>query len=154
MDAELDDDRRAGLLDMAFAVEGCDLALDVDGGLHRLGRGDEGRHDCIADGFDDGAFVVADDFCHEGKVIAHQVIGAGIADRLIERGRALEVAEQQGDAADRDLIARAQHVVGEEVAEGLQRRHAIGGQGVRDPASILDDRDQRPLRAVAEAQHA
>ena len=53
-------------------------------GAHRLGRIGEGGHDRIADGLDDGAVVLADDRGEKGEMVAHQVIGAGIADRLVE----------------------------------------------------------------------
>ena len=81
-------------------------------------------------------------------MVAHQMIGGGIADALVERGRALEIGEHQGHLGDGDLIARPQHIAAEEIAEGLERRQPVGGEAIAQPAAILDDGDPRPVAAV------
>src|SRR3546814_3345886 len=90
----------------------------------------KGGHDGVADGLHQGPVVAPHDAAEISEVIAHQVIGGGIADAAVEVGRAPEVGEQQGDARHRHLVARAQHLVREEVAEGLQGGHAVGGEGI------------------------
>jgi hypothetical protein len=44
----------------------------------------------------------------EGEMLAHQAIRRRVADARVERGRAAQVAEHQGDAADLDLVAGPQ----------------------------------------------
>ena len=82
------------------------------------------------------------------------MIGGGIADLLVKRRRGLEVGEEQGDAADRNLVARPQHILREEVAEGLQRGDPVGGQAIGHPLPAFDDGDARAVAVVLEAQTA
>src|SRR3546814_5068145 len=64
-------------------------------GAHAVGGTVEGGHDGVADGLDDGALVLAHDAGQEREVVAHEVIGAGVADAPVERGRGAEVGEEQ-----------------------------------------------------------
>ncbi len=45
--------------------------------------------------------MIADDAGEEGEMLAHHVIGPGIAHPFVERSRALEVGEQEGDRPGR-----------------------------------------------------
>ena len=146
--AELDHDVAAPRLPAMLGVEIGDMVLDGKRRLHGRGGLGEGRHDSIADGLDDGALVLAHLGGEKGEMIAHQMIGGGIADALVERGRALEIGEHQGHLGDGDLIPRPQHIAAEEIAEGLERRQPVGGEAVAQPAAVLDDGDPRPVAAV------
>jgi len=150
MNADLDRDRLAALL----PVECRRALLDRDGGAHRVGRLGEGGHDRVADGLDDRPPVAADDAAEIGEVLAHQVIGVGVADPLVQRRRPLQVGEHQRDLGDGNLVARMQHRVGEQVAEGLQGGDLVGGQRIGDPGARFDDQGAPALAVVVQAYRA
>ncbi len=65
---------------------------------------------------------------------AHQVVGGEIADALVERGRALEVGEQEGEAEDFQPLIDVERFGAEEVAEGLVGEEPLGGEERPPPA--------------------
>ena len=145
MQAELQYD--AGIA--APAIEVCDLVLDRQHRAHRVGRIAERRHHRVADGFDDKAVVALHPLRQEGEMIAHQAVGGGIAEIVVEFCRALQVGEHDRDAADFDVVAGTQQLLR---AEPPERRHGddpLAGQSVLRPVAVLDDEEQRPVGVVA-----
>ena len=59
---------------------------------------------------------------------AHQIEGGEIADPLVQRGRALEVGEQEGQRGDLQPLVDVEIVGLEDVAEGLVGQHPLGGE--------------------------
>ena len=87
-------------------------------------------------------------------MLAHHVEGGGIADPLVERGRAAQVGEEQRHLPDRRLVAGPQRRLGEQVAEGLQRDDLGRSQRLAGPGAVLDQRRQLEARLVHEADLA
>ena len=69
---------------------------------------------------------------------AHQIEGGEIADPLVERGRTLEVGEQEGQRRDLEALVDIEIVGLEDVAEGLVREHPLGGEERLALAEQLD----------------
>ncbi len=63
----------------------------------------------------------------EGEMVAHQVIGGGIAEPVVKLGRALQVGEHDRDVADFRVVARAQ--------QGTAKRRKPGMAMTRSPVS-------------------
>src|SRR5262249_14915839 len=80
------------------------------------------------DGLDDGAMVADGDVLQTLEMPLHQREGVEIADAIVEGGGTLEVREQQRDVPDADALARLDHLVAEEVAEGLRGEQALAGE--------------------------
>src|SRR5262249_48503250 len=76
------------------------------------------------------------------EVAHHPSEGGGVADVAVESRRAAEVGEEEGEAADGDLLAGPEDLRGEEVTEALEggdlRRR---GRLVRPPA-MLDEHER------------
>ena len=89
---------------------------------------DERRHHGIADRFDDGALFRRDDFQQRVEMRAHQIERGEIADPLVQRGRSLQIGEQEGQRRDLEALIDAEIVGLEHVAEGLVRQHPLGGE--------------------------
>ena len=94
--------------------------------------------------------MVADDRAQPGEMLAHPAERGGLADLLVQGGGARKVAEQHGHPCDADLVAWPQHLVGEQVAEGLVGGNAIGREGVPQPVPFLDHCGQRPTGVIDE----
>ena len=82
-------------------------------------------------------------------MVANEVVGRGVAQRIVEFGRALQVGEHDGDPADLGIVARAQQLLGAEPTEGGHGDHAFAGQRVLGPIAALDDEDERLVALVA-----
>ncbi len=87
-------------------------------------------------------------------MIAHQPIGAPVADSLVERRGSRKIGEHQGDVVDGDVLPGAQRLARQEVAEGLQQGGAMGGQRIRHPGTALDDDAGVGIAAIAELNFA
>lgn len=61
--------------------------------LHRLLGGGEGRHNLVADGFDDGAVVAIDLLGHQIQTLGHQLTRDGIAEGFVEARAAADIRE-------------------------------------------------------------
>src|SRR6185312_12799908 len=59
---------------------------------------------------------------------AHEIERGEIADTLIERGRALQIGEQESQRGDLQPLVDIEIVGLEHVAEGLVRQHPLGGE--------------------------
>jgi hypothetical protein len=80
----------------------------------------------------------------------NQPVRGRVADGVVEGRAAPEIAEQERHAADRHLVAGAEHLVGEQVAERLERGHPVGGERVLDPVPLLDHQGPAVWRGVAQ----
>ena len=89
---------------------------------------DEGRHHGVADGFDHRAFFRRDDFQQRLKMRAHQIKRSEIADPLIQRGRALQIGEQEGQRGDLEPLVDTEIVGLVDVAKRLVGQHPLGGE--------------------------
>ena len=82
---------------------------------------------------------------------AHQIERGEVADPLIQRGRALEIGEQECQRGDLEALVDVEIVGLEDVAEGLVAQHPLGGQERLALADQMmkrlggnEDRRQRP----------
>ena len=91
-------------------------------------RPDECRHHGIADRLHHGALLRGDDLQQRMEVRAHQIEGGEVADPLVQRGRALEVGEQERQRRDLETLVDIEIVRLEHVAEGLVGQHPLGGE--------------------------
>jgi hypothetical protein len=82
----------------------------------------------------------------------HPVIRRRIPQPLVQSRGSSQVAEEDGNALDGDLVAGAEDLVGEEVAEEPEGGEAVGGEGVLDPGSLLEDEGEGLLRGVEEGE--
>ena len=71
-------------------------------------------------------------------MVHHRAEGDGVADLAVEARRVAEVCEEDGQLADADLVAGAQRLGREEVAEELQRSDLGGGRRMPAPRLALD----------------
>jgi hypothetical protein len=71
----------------------------------------------------------------------HRAEGDGVAYLPVEARRAAQVCEEDGQTADVYLVAGAQRLGGEEVAEELQRRDLGRGRRLPAPRRALDDEE-------------
>ena len=93
-------------------------------------------------------------------MLAHQIVGDEIADPLIERGRALEVGEQERQAGDLEPLIDIEGVGAIDVAEGLvgqeplrgEERPAVPEQMVQLIAGDPQGRQHAAVGAVFERQ--
>ena len=74
----------------------------------------------------------------------------GIAEGVVELGRALQIGEHDRYAADLDVVAGPQQLLRTEPPERGHGDHALAGQGVARPVAILDNEEQRPVGVVAD----
>ena len=132
----------------AAAIEVRHLVLDRQHGAHRVGWIVERGHHRIAHGLDDETMVALHPLRQKGEMIAHQMVGGGVAQFLIHLGRALQIGEHDRDPADFDVVARPQELLGTEPAERRHGDDAFPGQGVSRPIAVLDDEEQRPVGVV------
>ena len=70
----------------------------------------------------------------------HEVERDEVADPLVERGRALQVGEQEGEAGDLQALVDVERVGPVDVAEGLVGEQALRGQERLAPAEQLVQR--------------
>ena len=87
---------------------------------------DEGRHHGIADGLHDSALLRGDDLQQRMEMRAHQIECGEVADPLVQRGRALEVGEQERQRRDLETLIDVEVVGFEDVTEGLVGQHPLG----------------------------
>ena len=85
-------------------------------------------------------------------MVANEVVGGSVAERIVEFGRALEVGEHDGDPADLGVVAGTQQLLGAEPTESGHGDHALAGQRVAGPIAVLDDEDERPVALVADRE--
>ena len=78
--------------------------------------------------FTTAPFSDGDDLEQRIEMRAHEIEGGEIADPLVERGRALEIGEQEGQRGDLEPLVDVEIVGLEHVAEGLVRQHPLGGE--------------------------
>ena len=134
------------------AIEVLRVVVDCERGAHRLGRIAERRHHRVADSFDDAAAVALNPLGEKGEMVAHQTERGGVAEFVVEAGRALQVGEQDRDAADLHFVARAQQLLGTQAAENGHRNYRLAGQRIVRPGAVLDHEEQRPARVVAHGE--
>src|ERR1700676_1366706 len=85
-------------------------------------------------------------------MVAHEVIGGGVAQRIIELGRALQIGEHDGNPADLGTVAGTKQLLRTEPTEGGHGNHALADQRVLGPVAILDDERERSVALVADSQ--
>ena len=85
-------------------------------------------------------------------MLPHPVVRRRVAQPLVQGRGPPQVAEEDGDALDGDLVAGAEDLVGEEVAEGLEGGEAVGGEGVLHPGAVLEDEGEGLLGGVEEGE--
>ena len=83
-------------------------------------------------------------------MVANEVVSGGVAERIVEFGRAFEIGEHDGDPADLGIVAGAQQLLGGEPTEGGHGDHALARQRVAGPIAVLDDEDERLVALVAD----
>ena len=115
---------------------------------HRVGGIVERRHHRVADGLDDEAVVTLHPLRQISEMIAHETIGGGIAKLIVEFGRALQIGEHDGDAADFDIIAGTQKLFGTQASKCRHRDDAFSGKRIASPIALLDGEDTRQVGVV------
>ena len=85
-------------------------------------------------------------------MVAHEVIGGGVAQRIVELGRALQIGEHDGNPADLGIVAGTEQLLRTEPTEGGHGNHALAGQRVLGPVAILDDERERSVALVADRE--
>src|SRR5688572_30223818 len=80
----------------------------------------------------------------------HAAESRGVADVTVELSRVFEIGENHGEAAHRDLVARAEQLLGKEIPEELQRRHLACGGGLVAPSEMLNDDELAGIEGVVE----
>src|SRR5208337_436436 len=83
-------------------------------------------------------------------MVAYEVVGCDVAQRVVEFGRALQVGEHDGDPADLRVVAWTKQLLGAEPTEGGHGDHPLSGQRVEGPFAVLDDEHERPIALVAD----
>jgi len=58
-------------------------------------------------------------WCKYVKMLTHKIVGDEIADTLVERGRALKIGEQEGEACDLEPLIDIERVGAKDVAKCL-----------------------------------
>ena len=129
-------------------IEICHFVLHRQYGAHRVGRIVERCHYCVADSLDDEAVMTLDPLGQKSEMVAHQTIGGGVAELIIELGRALQVGEHDGDAADLDIVARTQKLFGAQASKGWHCDNAFSGKRVAGPVAFLNGEEKRPVGVV------
>src|SRR6202034_1140876 len=87
----------------------------------------------VTDRLGDGAMVPNRGVEKMLKVPLHLNVGVEVADPLVERRRALEIGEYEGNVENRNALRRADHLRAEEVAKGLRHQQSFAGQVWREP---------------------
>ena len=105
-----------------------------DGVAHVERRGDGaggvgvGGHDRVADGLHHRAAVAHGGLAQPVEMLLDQLEGVEIADPLVERGRALDVGEQERDVADREALRATDHLGAEQALERLAGEQVLAGE--------------------------
>ena len=81
-------------------------------------------------------------------MIAYQAISGGVAEILVELGRALQVGEHDCDTADSDVVAGTQKLLGAQAPERRHSNDTFAGERVHGPVAILDDKKERSISVV------
>jgi len=103
MGAKLDDK----LLRFLRGVESGDVVLYREHRTYGIGRFAERRHHSIANCLNDGAVMFANFSSEEGEMFSNQMIGRPVADAIVKRGGAAQIAKHQGDVFDRRVVTSA-----------------------------------------------
>src|SRR5262249_1207518 len=111
----------------------------------------ESRHHGIANGLHDGASFGGDDLLQQPEMLVDEIEGDEVADPVIERGRAFEIAEQKSQAQDLEALADGEGVGPVDVAKGLIGEEALG---VENGLASLEEAVQRLIRYPHSRQHA
>jgi hypothetical protein len=77
------------------------------------------------------------------------LVSGGVAERIVEFGRAFEVGEHDGDPADLGIVAGTQQLLGGKPTESGHGNHAFARQRVLGPIAVLDDEHERLVALVA-----
>ena len=85
-------------------------------------------------------------------MLAHQGIGRGVSDPLVERRGTLEVGEHDGDEIYTDVVTGPQNIPAEKIPKCLQGGSTFDGQRVAPPDAFLDNEGLPFPTPVAEAQ--
>ena len=85
-------------------------------------------------------------------MVANEAVGGGVAERIVEFGRALQVSEHDGDPADLGIVAGTQQLLGGEPAEGRHGDHAFARSARPWPSCGSRRRNERPVGLVADRQ--
>ena len=91
--ADADRDRLA--FDLQLGVD-ADVVLHAAGGIQRVVRRRERRHDLIADRLDDGAVILLGRRAHDLDAGQHHVAGAQIAHDFVDPRAADDIGKQNG----------------------------------------------------------
>jgi len=134
VDADLEHQRRVDALVPAPAG---DLVLERDRRAERVVEPVEGAHHPVPHRIDDAA-AAADRLPDEIEMPADPAVGGRVAEPFVQPGGALQVAEQERDVADGELLAGSEHLGAEQVTELLQRGHLGRGGGLAGPGEFLD----------------
>ena len=93
----------------------------------------EGRHHRVADRLHHRAALGRDRGDELAEMAAHEIEGGEVADPVVERGRAPEVGEQDGEARDLEALLGIERAAAIEVAERLVAEEP--GRGQERPAA-------------------
>src|ERR1700724_528522 len=154
-------DREAGsFVDAHLQAQALMLTLGAEI-AHRLAHADrsgngavrrlEGRHHGIADGLHDGPSFGGDNLLQQPEMLVDEIEGDEVADALIERGRVLEIAEQESQAQDLEALADGERFGPVDVAEGLIGEETLCGE---NGLASLQEVVQRLVRHPYSRQHA
>ena len=96
MGAHLENDGGLAVL----AVELADFLQDLERGCHGVDRPGECRHYGVADCFHDGTVMPMGDCVEKREMLPDQGIGIEVSEPLVERGRTLQVSEEERHLPD------------------------------------------------------
>ena len=114
------------------AVEALHFVEHRDGRPYRVERVQKGRHDSVADRLDHGAVVGGRHILKPVEMLLHQREGVEVTDPVVQRGRPLQVGEQQRDVLDADPLGGPDHLGPEQGAEGLGGEQSLAVEKRRE----------------------
>ena len=88
----------------------------------------ERRHHSVADRLHHRARLRRDDLVQHAEMRPHQIEGDEVPDPLVERGRAAQVGEEEGQAGDLQPLVDVERVGAVDVAERLVGEKPLGGE--------------------------
>ena len=128
----------------ATGRSGWALVEALGGGAHVERGGDSvggvgvGGHDRVADRLHHRTAMADRRLAQPVEMLLHQLVGVEVADALVERGRALDVGEQDRDVADREPLRAADDLGAEQAAKGLAGEQVLAGEvGIEGQEDIV-----------------
>jgi hypothetical protein len=124
----VDADLEQQIVVAALGVDARHLLAHAQRRRHRAVWRRERRHDRVPDRLDDRPGLRRHDLLQDVKMLAHDIVGDEIADPLIERGRALEIGEEERKARDLEPLIDIEEIGAIDVAKRLVGQEALCGE--------------------------